>query len=146
MGKEMWKWDHNVGETNPHDPTIRGMRPIGFQSYPSAMYKPMRDEKGVLCFELEEARDENHRSQLEDQGYVYGGKGEALKVMEARETELAKLAANRAHQERTMSEKARAEAARVDDSTDQHVPVIPETPIKKRRGRRPKAVVETAVE
>ncbi len=129
----MWRWDHTIGESNPHDPKIKGMRPIGFKEYPSAMYKPMRDEKGLLCFEYADAEDENHRSRLEDQGFVYGGKGEALKVLEVRETEIAKLAANRAAQERTMGEGARREAARVDDSTDAHVPVIPETPIRPRK-------------
>ena len=94
------------------------------------MYKPMRDEKGILCFEHETAMDENHRGQLEDQGYVWGGKGEAKKVLDARELEISKLAANRAHSELRMSEKARAEAAAVDDATDEFVPVIPPTPIK----------------
>ncbi len=133
MGKEMWRWDHTIAETNPHDPKIKGMRPIGFQEYPSAMYKPMRDPKGVLCFEFQEARDENHRATLEDQGYVWGGKEYAMKVLDARELEIAKLAANRNYQELHMGEKARAEAEVVENATDELVPVIPPTPIKPRK-------------
>lgn len=132
-GKERWKWDHKRSESNPVDPTIHGMRPETFQEYPSAMYKPMRDSHGILCFEYDDALDENHRASLEDMGFVWGGKAEALKVLEARETEIAKLAANRAAQERTMGERARAEATAVDDSTDAHVPVIPSTPIRPRK-------------
>ncbi len=134
----MWRWDHTDAETNPHDPNIRGMRPSVHQDYPCAMYKPMRDPKGVLCFEFDTAHTDAERANMESMGYVWGGKGAALKVLEAQETEIAKLAANRAAQERNMGERARAEAARVDDSTDAHVPVVPETPIKPRRGRKPK--------
>ena len=94
------------------------------------MYRPMRDEKGILCFEMEIAGSEVERSTLEDQGYVWGGKGEAKKVLDARELEISKLAANRAHGELRMSEKARAAAAAVVDATDQFVPEIPPTPIK----------------
>lgn len=89
------------------------------------MYKPMRDDKGVLCFEFQEASGENHQASLERMGFVAGGKGAALKHMEAMEFEIAQAAAQRAHQERTMSDNARAEAAAVDDSTDKHVPEIP---------------------
>ncbi len=136
-GKELWKWDHLQSESHPMDSSIKGMRPIHPQLYPAAMYRPMRDDKGILCFEMDTARDENHRATLESSGYVYGGKGEALKVMEKRESEIAGLAANRAYQERTMSPRAQAEAERHDNETDQHVPVIPEAP--KKRGRKPKA-------
>jgi hypothetical protein len=60
----------------------------------------------------------------------------------AQQLEFARLAANRAHTERWMSDKARAEAREIDESTIEHLPVIPETPIKK-RGRPAKSAIST---
>lgn len=65
---------------------------------------------------------------------------EAIAAVGAQELEYAKLAANRAHNDKWMSDKAKAEAQAVDESTMRHLPVIPETPIK-RRVRRTKAQI-----
>ncbi len=125
----MAKWETTHTQYGPPG------RKYEHKDYPAAMYRPGRDPKGVLCFEFEVAESETRRSSLEALGYVYGGKGAALKVLEEREAEIAKLAANRAFNERTMSPKARAEAEAADDETDQHLPVIPEQPVTRRRGR-----------
>lgn len=96
--------------------------------------------RNPLTFEREIAESEAQRHSAEVRGFVYGGQGKALDAYDAQQADYAKLAANRAYQERHMGEKARAEAAAFDDSTDEHVPVIPETSIK-RRGR-PRKVTE----
>lgn len=58
---------------------------------------------------------------------------EALEQGPIRQRELATLAANRAHNDKWMSPAAQAEARTADESTMQHVPAIPETPIQKRQ-------------
>ncbi len=68
---------------------------------------------------------------------------DAIAAVGAQQLEMAKLAANRAHNDQWMSKKAKAEAQFADESTMQHLPVIPETPIK-RRVRRTKAQMEAA--
>ena len=59
---------------------------------------------------------------------------------EAKEQAIGEAAANRAWSERSMSEAAKAEAAAVDASTEDHVPTIPETPIRRSPGRPRKPV------
>jgi hypothetical protein len=99
------------------------------------MYKPVRSTvNGSVTFEGQTAENETERERLERQGYVFGGQGEAMKVLEAREFEIAELAANRHALDRKMSPTAQAEAAAVDDSTIRHLPVIPEA--TKTSGRR----------
>jgi hypothetical protein len=57
---------------------------------------------------------------------------DAIENIAKRQLELATLAANRAHNDRWMSDKAKAEAAAYDETKAEHVPAIPETPIKPR--------------
>ncbi|HJP60591.1 MAG TPA: hypothetical protein VJ865_11340 [Gemmatimonadaceae bacterium] len=118
-----------------------GERPYVYQEYPKRLYKMGRDAKGRVC--VEEAQDAHsavEQKNLESRGFVSGGQAKAEEGFHANDLEVAKQAANRAAHERTMSPKAREEAAVVDASTDEHVPVIPETPIKPtaKRGRKPK--------
>jgi hypothetical protein len=113
-----------------------GLPPYTHQDYPARLYRPSRDERtGRVTFEGATANDRQEQSTYEGQGYVAGGQGEALKALEQRELAIATAAAERAASERTMSERARTEAAAVDASTDLHVPVIPETPIRRGPGR-----------
>ena len=65
---------------------------------------------------------------------------EALERFDAKERAIGDAAANRAWSERNMSEAAKAEAAAVDASTEDHVPTIPETPIRRSPGRPRKTV------
>lgn len=58
---------------------------------------------------------------------------QAIANVHAQHLELAKLAANRAYNEQWMSEKAKAEARAVDESTMEHLPVIPPKPVRRRR-------------
>jgi hypothetical protein len=110
-------------------PGLHGMpgRPYQFRDYPTAMYKPTRDVKtGEVSYELSTADDDIHRERLERSGFVHGGKGAALAALEKREFEFAELAAARVPGEMRMGEKAREEAEQVDNTTIQHLPVIPE--------------------
>lgn len=80
---------------------------------------------------MEEAKDENHRANLEAAGYRMG-RSAAIEYVKELEQMVAVAAAERNYQDRNMSEKAKAEAEAVELATIQHVPVIPE---KKKRGR-----------
>lgn len=127
--KEMRRWEAHYskyGEPGrPYDPNVK---------WPAMFYRV--DHGPNLSPEIvarEEAADENHAARLYARGFGNGA-AEAMEIFTKRQAEIATLAANRAHQEQRMSDKARAEAAVVDASTSDHVPVIPETPIK-RRGR-----------
>lgn len=134
--KELCKWEANYTQYGPPG------RPYEYRAYPSAMYKAKRPAKGGdPLFDFASAEDERDRERLERVGYVYGGKAAALAALERQEFEIAELAANRHLTDRRMGEQARAEAAAADEATIQHLAAIPETPIKKRRGRKPKAIV-----
>jgi hypothetical protein len=91
------------------------------------MYKASRPPMGgPAVFEGQTADDERDRERLERSGFVYGGQGAALEALDAREFELAELAANRVIPEQRMSPKAQAEAEAVDLTTIQHLGAIPE--------------------
>lgn len=138
--KEFVKWQaHHTAEGPPG-------RPYVFHEFPSAMYKAERDDMGRVSFTMLTVDDEDQMRNLQSRGFGCGKK-QAYDLMVAGEREIAKLAAERAANERTMSESARREAARVDDATDRHVPVVPETPIRtvdKAAERRPKPLVGAA--
>lgn len=119
-------------------------RPYEYREYPTMMYRPTRPSSGGrVDFEGQTANDKHERGSLERMGFIHGGRAAALAALEAREFEIAELAANRVIPERRMSEKAREEADRIDSSTIQHLAAIPEQPIK-RRGRPAKAKVNPA--
>ena len=139
IGKELWKWDHTTTETHPLDASIHGMRPTTFQPYPAMGYKVT--ERNPITYATAIAGSPREQSSLEDQGFVFGGRQRAVDRYDAQQREFAKLAANRAYTDRHMSEAAQAEAREADAATLEHLPVIPETPIK-RRGRKPKAAAE----
>ena len=111
-------------------------RPYVYREYPARMYRPFRPPQGGPAqFEGKTAADEHERAVLEGLGFVYGGQGKALQALEAREFELAELAANRTVSDRKMSVKAQAEADAVDSTTIQHLGAIPEAhPKTGRRG------------
>jgi hypothetical protein len=131
--KEMRKHESQHTQFGP------GERPYVYREFPCRMYKAGRDAAGrPSIVDAQDAHSEAEVRNFESRGFVAGGQGKAIDALHAGDTEIAKLAANRAAQERTMSPAAQREAAAHDDATDEHVPVIPETPIK-RRGRKPKA-------
>lgn len=121
----LWPWDHTEAETNPINGQ-RGLRKVGFQEYPAAMYRVAN--RNPLRFDYEEAADAVGRENCERRGFSYGGQGVAVEDYDKQQTEFAELAANRAFTDRKMSPRAQAEAAAVDEETSKHLPVIPELP------------------
>lgn len=110
-------------------------RPYVFREYPARMYKAARPPMGgPAVFEALTAETEREREAYERLGFVCGGQGVALEALEAREFELAELAANRTTTDVKMSAKAQAEAEAVDVSTIQHLGAIP--PAHPKTGRR----------
>jgi hypothetical protein len=102
-----------------------------FRAYPTMLYRATRGKSGP-DFEGATAHDDAERERHERSGFVHGGKAAALAALERQEFEYAELAANRAYTDRSMSDKARTEAAKVDEATVQHLPAIPDAKERKR--------------
>lgn len=111
-------------------------RPYVYRDYPARMYKASRPPQGgPAVFEGQTAETEHERASLEAVGFVFGGQGAALAALEAREFEMAELAANRTIGDLKMTPRAQAEAEAVDVTTIQHLGAIPEAhPKTGRRG------------
>ena len=130
--REMAKWEMGW---SPFGPPGRPRERVGHQSYPCRMYRIKRAATGgdieVLhsADAASEAEERNYRSR----GY-YNGLAEAAEALAESEQAAAQAAAERAYQDRNMSEKAKAEAAAVDDAHDGHLGAVPDTPIR-RAGR-----------
>lgn len=125
--------DYRIGD----DCGQRG--PRVFEEFPKAMYRAGRDSKNqVDILGMEVAGDADEEAKLYGKGLRHKQE-DALELAYAQEREIAKLAANRAHNDLKLSENARREARAFEESTPEHVAEIPETPIK-RRGRPKKAV------
>lgn len=119
--------------------TEKGKRgPRVFQEFPKMVYKAGRNAVGKIeILEHQVVADEEEQRNLQSRGFSVTQEG-ALEGFQADDRELAKLAANRAYQERTMSDAARQEAQDYESSVDAHVAEIPEAP--KKRGRPAKTV------
>jgi hypothetical protein len=118
--RELTKHEANFTQYGPPG------RPYVYREYPAMMYKPSRPKMGgPPIFEGQTAENEQQREQLERVGFVYGGQGAALAALEAREFEIAELAANRTTTDIKMSAKAQAEMDAVDMTTIQHLGEIP---------------------
>jgi hypothetical protein len=138
IAKELWRWDHTTSEHNPHDSSLRGVRPPSPQEFPKMLYRASRPATGgKVTFEQLIVDDSQVQRNFESRGY-HCRQEDALAALESDELAVAKLAAERHYQERSMSEKAQREVAAHEAETDAHLPVIPDTPVK-RRGR-PKTV------
>jgi hypothetical protein len=120
FAKERTKWETGHTEFGPP-----GKPPYVFQPFPEMMYKATRDAMGRVSFEGIVAEDETEQRNLQSRGFVGGGRGAAIAALEAQEGEIAKLAANRAFNDRRLSEKAQAEAESLDILSDAHMPEIP---------------------
>lgn len=131
FGIESWKWEHTTAESNPFKNDVKGMRPIHFQPYPARMYRPL--QKNPWRFDAADAQSEADQRNLESMGYVAGGQGAAAAHFDQMQQEIATLAAARNYEDRNMSDKAKAEAAVVDEASSTHVAEIPVSPIKPRK-------------
>ena len=109
-----------------------GRKDFPLTEYPKALYRAESADGGPRISGYREVADEGQERLAKGQGW-HESQEEALEAVTAQELEYARLAANRAHNDRWMSQKARDEAAVVDEATMQHLPSIPETPILKRQ-------------
>ena len=89
---------------------------------------------GEVAWRKEVAETEAMVANLRSRGWGVG-QAEAIAELETRETALAVAAAERAHSDRGMSDKARAEADAFDETVADHVGAIPDTPIVRRKHR-----------
>lgn len=128
---ERLKWeyaDFRIGD----DAGQRG--PRVFEEFPKAMYRAGRNDKNQIdILGMEVAGDRDDEAKLFGKGLRHRQE-DALALAEANEREMAKLAANRAFNDRKLSENAQKEAAEYEQSVPEHVAEIPEVPVK-RRGR-----------
>ena len=123
---EMRKWEAHHTVYGPPG------RPYAYAPYPTRMYKVARQADGARTFEAETANDEHEQRNLESRGFVVGGQQAALDAFDAQEQAVAVLAANRAYNDRNMSEKAQAEIAAAEASAGaRHLAEIPEKPKRK---------------
>lgn len=138
-GKELWRWEHRVGETHPTDPSIKGMSNPG--PYPARMYKAV--EKNPWKFEAETAADEAAQRNLESRGFVAGGPQAAADAYDRLVQDAAMAAAHRNYEDRNVSERARAEINQAEQASSRHLGEIPAKPIR-RRGPGRKAVSDAS--
>lgn len=130
--KELLKWefdDYRYGEA-------RGLRgPRVYQEYPKMLYKAGRSERTnkIELVDKQIAKDAQEEANLLSRGFTFGP-DKAIEAQEAREREVATIAANRAFNDRNLSDAAKREVAAIEDATPDHVAEIPETPVR-RRGR-----------
>jgi hypothetical protein len=143
---EMAKWEMGYNE---YGQPGRPREIYGNQEYPVMCYLMRRSNAPhevsagpFVVVDMTTADDENALRNLQSRGYVVGRKAAEDALVELEERAIPLAAAERAAGEQRMSEKAKAEADKYELSTGKHAPVIPETPIVRRRGRPRK--VETA--
>jgi hypothetical protein len=108
-----------------------GKFPYRYQEFPKMLYKAERADGGPRIAEQLIVHSEIEESGAVRRGFV-AGQDEAVAAIKAQDREFAKLAAERNHDVRRMSDKAKAEVEAHDDASSIHLPTIPETPIKKR--------------
>jgi hypothetical protein len=128
--KERAKWEMfpSVYSPNPG-------RPYVYRPFPKMLYKGGVDDNGKFAVtETVTVQNELEMQNMISRGFV-AGPDVAVDQAKAEQRERARLAAERAHQERFMSDAARREAAAFDAATDDHVASIPETPIRRGPGR-----------
>jgi len=141
-GKELAKWEQPNYDPKAH-------------SFPMMVYKAQRRPDGVpTVSETNDelfggqpgaaelfstscqliVNDEREETRAIEMGWRRGPK-EAMEFFEEREKALAASAAHRAHDDKNMSDKAKAEAAAVEASTVEHVAEVPRKKVRRRRKR-----------
>lgn len=131
--REMAKWEMGY---SPYGPPGRPRETVGYQPFPALFYKMKRSPTNgdFIVEHYQEAKDEAEARNLESQGYRLGQVA-AIEYVTSLEQAVAVAAAERAFSERSMSDKARAEAQKADDATGAHLPEVPVTPIRRRASK-----------
>lgn len=117
-----------------------GRKDHPFEEYPKMLYRAESADGGPrICDFITVANPDEELKQI-GRGWAPSQEA-ALGQVHVQQRELARLAANRAHNDRWMSDRAKAEASAFDETTMEHVAEIPAVPIKRRNkpGRKPKA-------
>ena len=137
FAREMAKWEMGY---SPYGPPGRPREVVGFQEYPAMYYKVKRSAtNGDIHVEhYVAAADEVEARNLMSRGYHLGREAAETALRESEELTVPIAAAERAYQEQHMSEKARAEADRVETAAGKHLGEIPETPILRRQPKETK--------
>lgn len=137
MGKEMAKWEKPYKyEPFPKMLYQARQRPDGKVSVAEADDKLFGGQPGsaemfsTSCQTI--VKDEVEMQRYREMGWRESPQ-EALDFYETKAQGIGNAAASRAHEDRNMGEKARAEARAVEGSTSEHVPVIPEAKVSPRR-------------
>jgi len=136
--KEATKWEAQGSTMGP------GLRPYVKRDYPMMLHKAwQKPTGGIDILDQQIVDDADQRTRLEAEGYR-ATPLEAMDALAAQQVEFAKLAAEREYEKQhRLSARAAAEVTLAEaDAGAQHLPTIPETPIR-RRGRPKK--VETGV-
>lgn len=138
--KEMQKWETRpvlLGGTyiQPLPREQGGRLNHPYEEYPKMLYRAESANGGPRICDSLIVKDESEERRELARGWA-PTQELALEGVHAQQQEFARLAANRAYNDRWMSGKAKAEAAAVDETTANHLPAIPVKPIK-RRGRQP---------
>ncbi len=131
--QERIKWEAGPTEFGP------GLKPFVYHEFPKWLHRAGRTPAGVpVIVDAQIAETDVQEANLLSRGFREGQEA-ALALLHATDREHAILAANRAASDRTMSPRAQAEAAAIDEQTIEHLPVIPETPVKPRarKARKP---------
>ncbi len=128
--REMAKWEMDY---SPYGPPGRPRAQQPSQTWPALYYKVRRsDTNGSFIVEhYAEAKDEAEGRNFESRGYARG-RAAAEAAVVALEQRNAVGAAERAFDDRRMSDGAKAEASLADAATSKHLPEVPVTPIRKR--------------
>lgn len=134
-GQERRKWEQHYGPLgSPGNPYV-------YREYPKTLYKAGRpSHTNIEITGSITAHDADEEARLRSQGWAVSQEA-AIEAVKAQHVEFSKLAAERHYQERFMSEPAQREAAQADEAAGvQHLPAVPETPVR-RRGRPAKGQV-----
>ncbi len=111
-----------------------GKKDMPWLEYPKMLYRAELEMGGPRISGCQVVKSEGEELIACGQGW-FVSQEEAIADVPRRMQELAKLAANRIHNDKWMSDKAKAEANAVDETTMEHLPTIPETPIVRRQAK-----------
>ncbi len=135
--QEMRKWEQrpvfvNGAYIEPLSVAEGGRMGAERTEYPKMLYRAESADGGPRICATHIVHNSDQEALSLGQGW-FVRQEDAIEGVHATHREMARLAANRAHNDRWMSDAARAEAAAADESTIQHLPAVPVTPIRKRR-------------
>lgn len=135
--QEMRKWETrpvfvNGSYIEPLPVDQGGRMGLAPTEYPKMLYRAESADGGPRISGTKIVHSSDQEAVACGQGWFVTQEG-AIEGVHATQREMARLAANRAHNDRWMSEAAQAEARAADEATIEHLPSVPVTPIRKRR-------------